>query len=92
MIVDTLEKELNLADWQVKKVIKLIDDGNTCHLQCAYLTDHNVVKHTYEVCDTVLNHYGNCNNKHSFVVGQRIFDILFHLLLLILYEALVILN
>ena len=29
MITKTLENELNLANWQVEKVIKLIDDGNT---------------------------------------------------------------
>ena len=29
MIAKTLEKELNLEKWQVNKVIKLIDDGNT---------------------------------------------------------------
>jgi uncharacterized protein len=29
MIENTLEKELNLSNWQVKKVINLIDDGNT---------------------------------------------------------------
>ena len=29
MIVETLQNELNLANWQVEKVIKLIDDGNT---------------------------------------------------------------
>ena len=29
MIAKTLEKELNLEPWQVNKVIKLIDDGNT---------------------------------------------------------------
>ena len=29
MIAKTLEKELNLEQWQVNKVIKLIDEGNT---------------------------------------------------------------
>ncbi len=29
MINKTLEKELNLENWQVKKVSKLIDEGNT---------------------------------------------------------------
>ena len=33
MIEKTLQNELNLANWQVKKVIKLIDDGNTIHCQ-----------------------------------------------------------
>lgn len=39
MIVNTLEKELNLADWQVKKVIKLIDDGNTIPFIARYRKD-----------------------------------------------------
>jgi uncharacterized protein len=39
MIVDTLEKELNLADWQVKKVINLIDDGNTIPFIARYRKD-----------------------------------------------------
>ena len=39
MIVKTLEKELNLANWQVKKVIKLIDDGNTIPFIARYRKD-----------------------------------------------------
>ncbi len=39
MIVNTLEKELNLANWQVKKVIKLIDDGNTIPFIARYRKD-----------------------------------------------------
>ncbi len=39
MIVSTLEKELNLADWQVKKVINLIDDGNTIPFIARYRKD-----------------------------------------------------
>ena len=39
MIVNTLEKELNLADWQVKKVIKLIDEGNTIPFIARYRKD-----------------------------------------------------
>lgn len=39
MIINTLEKELNLADWQVKKVIKLIDDGNTIPFIARYRKD-----------------------------------------------------
>ena len=29
MIVETLQNELNLANWQVEKVIKLIDESLT---------------------------------------------------------------
>ncbi len=39
MIVKTLGKELDLADWQVKKVIKLIDDGNTIPFIARYRKD-----------------------------------------------------
>ena len=39
MIVNTLQKELNLANWQVKKEIKLIDDGNTIPFIARYRKD-----------------------------------------------------
>ena len=39
MIAKALENELNLADWQVKKVIKLIDDGNTIPFIARYRKD-----------------------------------------------------
>ena len=39
MIVNTLGKELGLADWQVRKVIKLIDDGNTIPFIARYRKD-----------------------------------------------------
>jgi len=39
MINETLEKELNLEGWQVKKVIKLIDDGNTIPFIARYRKD-----------------------------------------------------
>lgn len=39
MIIKTLEKELNLENWQVKKVIKLIDEGNTIPFIARYRKD-----------------------------------------------------
>ena len=39
MIAKTLEKELNLEQWQVNKVIKLIDDGNTIPFIARYRKD-----------------------------------------------------
>ena len=39
MIAKALENELNLANWQVKKVIKLIDDGNTIPFIARYRKD-----------------------------------------------------
>ena len=39
MILKTLAKELNLADWQVLKVIELIDSGNTIPFIARYRKD-----------------------------------------------------
>ena len=39
MIAKSLEKELNLANWQVKKVIRLIDEGNTIPFIARYRKD-----------------------------------------------------
>ena len=39
MIAQTLQKELNLDNWQVEKVIKLIDDGNTIPFIARYRKD-----------------------------------------------------
>ena len=39
MIAKTLENELNLKNWQVKKVINLIDDGNTIPFIARYRKD-----------------------------------------------------
>ena len=39
MIAKTLEKELNIANWQVNKVIKLIDEGNTIPFIARYRKD-----------------------------------------------------
>ena len=39
MIENTLEKELNLSNWQVKKVINLIDEGNTIPFIARYRKD-----------------------------------------------------
>ena len=39
MIAKKLENELNLTGWQVKKVIKLIDDGNTIPFIARYRKD-----------------------------------------------------
>ncbi|WP_405305022.1 Tex family protein [Methanobrevibacter sp.] len=39
MITKTLQKELNLENWQIKKVIELIDDGNTIPFIARYRKD-----------------------------------------------------
>ncbi|MBQ9025006.1 MAG: RNA-binding transcriptional accessory protein [Methanobrevibacter sp.] len=39
MIIETLQKELNISSWQVKRVIKLIDDGNTIPFIARYRKD-----------------------------------------------------
>ena len=39
MITQTLQKELNLENWQIKKVLELIDDGNTIPFIARYRKD-----------------------------------------------------
>ena len=39
MIVESLQKELNLKKWQVEMVIKLIDDKNTISFIAKYRKD-----------------------------------------------------
>ena len=39
MITKTLQKELNLSSWQVNRVIKLIDEGNTIPFIARYRKD-----------------------------------------------------
>ena len=41
MIVESLQKELNLKKWQVEMVIKLIDDGNTNNITAFRMTADN---------------------------------------------------
>ena len=72
MIVKTLEKELNLKDWQVKKVIKLIDDGNTIPFIARYRKDvtGSLNDETLRKFDERLKYLRNLEDKKEKVVKR----------------------
>jgi len=72
MIVDTLKKELNLADWQVKKVIKLIDDGNTIPFIARYRKDvtGSLNDETLRKFDERLKYLRNLEDKKEKVIKR----------------------
>lgn len=76
MIVSTLEKELNLANWQVKKVINLIDDGNTIPFIARYRKDvtGSLNDETLRKFDERLKYLRNLEDKKEKVL-KRIEDL-----------------
>ena len=72
MIVKTLEKELNLADWQVRKVIKLIDDGNTIPFIARYRKDvtGSLNDETLRKFDERLRYLRNLEEKKEKVINR----------------------
>ncbi len=72
MIVSTLEKELNLANWQVKKVIKLIDDGNTIPFIARYRKDvtGSLNDETLRKFDERLRYLRNLEEKKEKVIKR----------------------
>ena len=72
MIVQTLEKELNLANWQVKKVIKLIDDGNTLPFIARYRKDvtGSLNDETLRKFDERLKYLRNLEDKKEKVLNR----------------------
>lgn len=76
MIVITLEKELNLANWQVKKVINLIDDGNTIPFIARYRKDvtGSLNDETLRKFDERLKYLRNLEDKKEKVL-KRIEDL-----------------
>ena len=72
MIVKTLEKELNLANWQVKKVIKLIDDGNTIPFIARYRKDvtGSLNDETLRKFDEKLKYLRNLEEKKEKVIKR----------------------
>ena len=72
MIVKTLEKELNLADWQVRKVIKLIDDGNTIPFIARYRKDvtGSLNDETLRKFDERLRYLRNLEEKKEKVLNR----------------------
>lgn len=72
MIVKTLEKELNLANWQVNKVIKLIDDGNTIPFIARYRKDvtGSLNDETLRKFDERLKYLRNLEDKKEKVIKR----------------------
>ncbi len=72
MIAKTLEKELNLANWQVKKVIKLIDDGNTIPFIARYRKDvtGSLNDETLRKFDERLKYLRNLEEKKEKVIKR----------------------
>ncbi|MEE0902427.1 MAG: Tex family protein [Methanobrevibacter sp.] len=72
MIVSTLEKELNLANWQVKKVINLIDDGNTIPFIARYRKDvtGSLNDETLRKFDERLKYLRNLEDKKEKVIKR----------------------
>ena len=72
MIAQTLEKELNLSDWQVKRVIKLIDDGNTIPFIARYRKDvtGSLNDETLRKFDERLRYLRNLEDKKEKVIKR----------------------
>ena len=72
MIEKTLEKELNLAGWQVKKVIKLIDDGNTIPFIARYRKDvtGSLNDETLRKFDERLKYLRNLEDKKKKIIKR----------------------
>ena len=72
MIIQTLQKELNLASWQVKKVIKLIDDGNTIPFIARYRKDvtGSLNDETLRKFDERLKYLRNLEDKKEKIIKR----------------------
>jgi uncharacterized protein len=72
MIEKTLQKELNLADWQVEKVIRLIDDGNTIPFIARYRKDitGSLNDETLRKFDERLRYLRNLEDKKEKIVKR----------------------
>ena len=72
MIAKTLGHELNLADWQVKKVINLIDDGNTIPFIARYRKDvtGSLNDETLRKFDERLKYLRNLEDKKQKVIKR----------------------
>ena len=76
MIVETLQNELNLANWQVEKVIKLIDDGNTIPFIARYRKDvtGSLNDETLRKFDERLKYLRNLEDKKEKII-KRIYEL-----------------
>ncbi|WP_458454544.1 Tex family protein [Methanobrevibacter sp.] len=72
MIIETLEKELNLKNWQVKKVIRLIDEGNTIPFIARYRKDvtGSLNDETLRKFDERLRYLRNLEEKKDKIVKR----------------------
>lgn len=72
MIAETLQKELNLSNWQVEKVIKLIDDGNTIPFIARYRKDvtGSLDDETLRKFDERLKYLRNLEDKKTKVLNR----------------------
>lgn len=72
MIAKTLEKELNLSNWQVNKVIQLIDDGNTIPFIARYRKDvtGSLNDVTLRKFDERLKYLRNLENKKEKIIKR----------------------
>lgn len=72
MIVQTLQDELNLAGWQVRKVIELIDDGNTIPFIARYRKDvtGSLNDETLRKFDERLKYLRNLEEKKEKVIKR----------------------
>lgn len=72
MINKTLEKELNLESWQVKKVIKLIDEGNTIPFISRYRKDvtGSLNDETLRKFDERLKYLRNLEDKKEKIIKR----------------------
>ena len=72
MIVETLQNELNLANWQVEKVIKLIDDGNTIPFIARYRKDvtGSLNDETLRKFDERLKYLRNLEDKKEKIIKR----------------------
>ena len=72
MIEKTLQKELNLAGWQVRKVTKLIDDGNTIPFIARYRKDvtGSLNDETLRKFDERLRYLRNLEEKKEKVIKR----------------------
>ena len=43
---------------QIEHKQQLVDDGNTAHLQCSHLANHDIVQQRYKVCNAILDNDG----------------------------------
>ena len=72
MIVEKLQNELNLKNWQVKKVIKLIDEGNTIPFIARYRKDvtGSLSDETLRKFDERLKYLRNLDEKKQKVIKR----------------------